>query len=159
MTDTHSLNRRPPSPLRVFLADDDKEMRRMVASALRRDGHFVLEASDGAALLLDLGHVFIGEPPEPVNSVVISDVRMPGRDGLEILRRMREFPWCPPYILITAFGDPDLHEHARKLGARAVFDKPFPLDVLRALVLSIARAESGGDPPTPPAPPARDAAS
>jgi CheY-like chemotaxis protein len=128
--------------LRVFLAEDDPEMRRMIARMLRTDGHFVLEAKDGPSLLVDMGHVFAGDLPDRTPSLVISDIRMPGHDGLAILRRMRDQPWCPPFILITAFGDSDLHESARCLGAQALLDKPFDLAVLRTLVARIARAQS-----------------
>lgn len=123
-------------PLRVFLAEDNREMRRMIATALRGDGHFVLEAKDGAALLLDIEHVYGGPEPDRAASVVIADIRMPGRDGLSILRNLREYAWCPPFILITAFGGRELHQEARRLGAHAVFDKPFDLQVLRAKVAS-----------------------
>jgi two-component system response regulator (stage 0 sporulation protein F) len=126
-------------PLRVFLAEDNPEMRRMLATALRQDGHFVLEASDGHALLVDIGHVYGGPQPDDSASVVVADVRMPGRDALSILRGLREHPWCPPFILITAFGDRDLRDEARRLGAHAVFDKPFDLQVLRAKVGSFRR--------------------
>lgn len=127
-------------PFRVFVADDDREMRRMIAESLRRDGHFVLEASDGGALWLDLGHAFYGAAPDGQGSVIVSDVRMPGHDGLEILRRMRAHPWCPPFILITAFGDPALHQEALRLGAHVVLDKPFDLSALRSAVLELSRA-------------------
>jgi CheY-like chemotaxis protein len=127
------------APLRVFLADDDAEMRRMIAQALRRDGHFVLEAQDGAGLLLELGHAFWGDEPDPgVASVIISDMYMPARDGLAILRGIRRHPWCPPFILMTAFGDPELHTQARRLGVHAVFDKPFELQRLRFAVSALA---------------------
>jgi CheY-like chemotaxis protein len=129
----------PQLPLRVFLADDDSEMRRLIAVALRRDGHFVLESQDGAALLLDLGHAFWGDEPDLRGSVIISDLYMPARDGLAILRGIRRHAWCPPFILMTAFGDDLVHEEARRLGVHAVFDKPFELQALRLAVEQIAR--------------------
>lgn len=131
----------PPTqrvPFRVFVADDDREMRRMIADALRRDGHFVVEAPDGAALLNDLGHAFYGEEPDGRRSLIISDVKMPGPSGLEVLRRMRTHPWCPTVILITAFGDALAHEEAKRLGAYAMLDKPFDLARLRGLVSEVA---------------------
>jgi CheY-like chemotaxis protein len=127
------------TPLRVFLADDDGETRRLIALALRRDGHFVLESPDGAALLLDLGHAFWGDDPDTRGSVIISDMYMPARDGLAILRGIRRHAWCPPFILMTAFGDRLVHEEARRLGVHAVFDKPFELQALRLAVEQIAR--------------------
>ncbi len=139
--------RRETATVRVFLAEDDAEMRRLIASALRRDGHFVLEAHDGAGLLLELGHAYWGDLPDVTPTVVISDLRMPGRDGLAILRGLRRFAWCPPFILITGFGDDSIHQEAARLGAGAVFDKPFDIDKLRAAVarLGLAAAASQMD--------------
>jgi two-component system response regulator (stage 0 sporulation protein F) len=130
----------PPSTIRVFLAEDDLDMRDMIAAALRRDGHFVLEARDGPSLLLELGHAYWGDLPDPTPTVIVSDLRMPGRDGLAVLRGLRLHAWCPPFILITAFGDESTHEEAARLGAQAVFDKPFDLDLLRAAVIRLAGA-------------------
>jgi two-component system C4-dicarboxylate transport response regulator DctD len=129
--------------MRVFLAEDDPEMRRMIAGMLRRDGHFVLEAKDGPSLLVDLQHVFLTDPPDQTPSLVITDVRMPGEDGLTILEQIQRHPWRPPFILITAFGDRWLHEQALRMGAHAVLDKPFDLAVLRTLVAGLAGAPPG----------------
>ena len=129
-----------PYPFRVFLADDDREMRRMIAQALRHDDHFVVEAADGAALMADLGHAFHGATAPDGGTAVISDVRMPGRDGLAILRALNGYAWRPPFIITTAFGDSALHAEAHVLGAHAVFDKPFDLGILRATVRALARA-------------------
>jgi two-component system, response regulator, stage 0 sporulation protein F len=134
------------TPTRVFLAEDDAEMRSMIASALRRDGHFVLEARDGPGLLLELGHAYWGDVPDPTPTVVISDLKMPGRDGLTILRGLRQYAWCPAFILITGFGDEAVHREAADLGAHAVFDKPFDLDELRAAVPRLARLSSTAGP-------------
>jgi CheY-like chemotaxis protein len=129
----------------VFLAEDDVEMRRMLADALRRDGHVVLEAENGAALLSDLLRAFLGKRGPRARSVVVSDVRMPGGDGLAFLRAVAQYSWCPPVILITAFGDPAVHQEALSLGAAAVLDKPFDLADLRLVVACAAR-------PRPPVP-------
>jgi CheY-like chemotaxis protein len=126
------------TPIRVFLAEDDVEMRRLIASTLRRDGHFVLEAQDGPGLLLEIGHAYWGDLPDPTPTVIISDLRMPGRDGLAVLDGLRRHAWCPPFILITGFGDESVHHEAARLGAQAVFDKPFDLDALRAAVVRLA---------------------
>jgi two-component system, response regulator, stage 0 sporulation protein F len=134
----------PLPKLRVFLAEDDPELRQMIAGALRRDGHFVLEARDGLSLLADIGHVYWQGEADPTPSLVITDVRMPERDGMSVLRGLRGQPWCPRFIIITGFGDEELHAQASALGAEAVFDKPFDLDDLRALVLRIAGAGAQG---------------
>jgi two-component system, response regulator, stage 0 sporulation protein F len=132
--------------LLVFLADNDGEMRRMIAMLLRRDGHLVLEAEDGAGLLLDLGHAFWADEPDRRGSLIISDHHLPARDGLSILRGIRRHAWCPPFILMTALGDQRVHEEARRLGAHAVFHKPFELEALRFAVDRIARIRRNGNP-------------
>ena len=125
--------------LRVFLAEDDLQMRQLVAEALRRHGHSVLEASDGPALLSDLARVFWGPATDAEDSVIVSDALMPGRGGLAILRGLRRFPWCPPFILITALGDEETHQEAARLGVVRVLDKPFDLDDLLATLDGVAR--------------------
>ena len=131
-----------PRPRRLLIAEDDEEMRGMLVDELQRDGYEVLQASDGAetaALLRELRNR-PGDGPE----VIIMDIRMPSRTGLELLADLRKAESRVPVILITAFGDREIHEKARQLGAIAVFDKPFDLDDLRTAILNFL-------PPAPPA--------
>ena len=106
--------------------------------ALRRDGHIVLEAKDDAALLQDLSQVFRGPNPDSSDAVVICGVQPSGKDGLSVMRSMRQYPWCPPFILMTAFADDEFRTRAWRLGAHAIFGKPFDLDTLLATVGSMA---------------------
>jgi DNA-binding NtrC family response regulator len=124
-------------PRRVLLAEDDADMRRLLAQALRDDGYDVLEARNGSQLLDSIAALAL-EPDcdEPVD-MIISDLRMPGRNGLSILAGLRDAQWMTPFILITAFGDDDTHAEAHRLGASAVFDKPFDVDDLRTAVLNM----------------------
>ena len=62
---------------------------------------------------------------------------MPGFTGLEILKVMYQYENCPPTILITAFGDEEIHAEAIRLGAAAMFDKPFEIDDLLANIHEI----------------------
>jgi DNA-binding NtrC family response regulator len=62
--------------------------------------------------------------------LIVSDIRMPGLSGMELLHAGREAEAFPPTILITSFGDRETHREARRLGARALIDKPFELDTL-----------------------------
>jgi CheY-like chemotaxis protein len=142
--------RSPPTPtrphgLRIFLADDDQQMRRLVAHNLRRHGHFVQEAGDGPGLLAHLGEAFAGPGASQTPSAIIADMRMPGCDGLSVFRELRREPWCPPFILMTAFADARLHAEAAALGAHAVMDKPFDLEDLCAIVNRIRRGTSGDE--------------
>lgn len=116
----------------VLLAEDDDALRKLVASALRGAGHDVVEVADGAAALDWLGEAL--ETPRDPPDVVISDVRMPHATGFQVAASLRGAAPGIPTILMSAFGDPDAHALARRLGAVALLDKPFDLDALRELV-------------------------
>lgn len=107
-------------------------MRSMLASVLRRAGLEVVEARSGSETLELLAYAFAG-CGGPFD-LVISDVRMPGYDGLNVLATIREMPNRAPFILITAFGTAAAHATARRLGAFAMLDKPFELADLLELV-------------------------
>jgi len=118
---------------RILLAEDDFEMRRFLATALRIDGYEVTGAASGVELLNRIGPYFYDGMKFDVD-VVISDVRMPGADGLEILAGLTMCEGAPPVILITAFGDRQTHLDAARLGAVELLDKPFDLSDLRAVL-------------------------
>jgi DNA-binding response OmpR family regulator len=127
---------RAGSPRRVLLAEDDAPMRRLLASALRKDGYEVVEVSDGVECMHYIApSCEEGMPPAP--DLIISDIRMPGRSGLEILQLTRACNLAMPVILITAFGAAETHAEGKRLGAAALFDKPFDVDDLRAMVLEL----------------------
>lgn len=123
-------------PARVLVAEDDAEMRSVVAAAVRKDGYEVVEARDGAEVLDLIGDSLLRRKPDPPD-VLITDIRMPGFSGLQVLAGLRQADWKVPVILITAFGDPGTHAQARRLGAVAVFDKPFDVDDLRTVVMNL----------------------
>jgi DNA-binding response OmpR family regulator len=122
---------------RIVVAEDDDEMRHVVAEALRKDGHDVVEASDGRVLLAELLAVGTCLYPSRVD-LVVSDVRMPVTSGLQILSALREAQSSLPFVLMTAFGDDETRARAEALGA-ILFDKPFRMADLRATVLKILR--------------------
>lgn len=121
---------------RVLLAEDDPDMRTLVARGLRLDGYQVVEASNGAELfgLLE-GH--LGRTARTSGfDLVVSDIRMPSWSGLEILAHLRAVDPHTPVILMTAFAS---HETRRVVEAfhAVLFDKPFELDDLRTAVLNL----------------------
>jgi len=124
--------------LRVLVAEDDAEMRSLIATALAADGCDVLEASDGRELFEILAAM---SPPgsrlEPPD-IIVSDIRMPGPSGLDGLALLRQSTWSVPVIVITGFGDLATHDEARRLGAAIVLDKPFDMEVLRTAVITLA---------------------
>ncbi len=118
----------------VILAEDDTEFRGLLASVLQQEGYEVVEAPDGLALLASLENTLTVRRERPDAFLVVADVRMPGLSGLDVLAILRCATWRTPVILITAFGDEATHAEGQELGAVAVLDKPFDVDVLRAAV-------------------------
>jgi CheY-like chemotaxis protein len=119
---------------RLLLAEDDAAFRTLLQMALAGDGYDVVAVKDGSELLERLSVSLSSGSASDRFDVVVSDVRMPGWTGLNVLLSMRHEANPPPVVLITAFGDERLHEQAMKAGAVAVLDKPFELDDLRSLV-------------------------
>ena len=137
-----------PQRPRVLLADDDPEVRGMLAAVLRQDGMDVIEARDGIELLELIADEILAEREKPGIDLVVSDIRMPGRTGLNALANLRRDDWATPVLLITAFGDRQTDQEADRLGAIGVFHKPFDLDDFRTAVLNVvgpvARREPSG---------------
>ena len=119
---------------RILLAEDDLEMRTILASALRGDGYEVVQVGDGVHLLHRLlySKLFFGNGSG--FDLIISDVRMPELSGLGVLASLQGDDAAPPVILISAFGDRETHAEAEKLGAIALFDKPFDVEDFRVAV-------------------------
>lgn len=112
-------------------------MRSLIASVLRRDGMAVTELRDGSDLLELMATELVKGSHRAPFDLVVSDIRMPGYSGLAALSALRHAGFWMPVILITAFGDERTHAEAFKLGAVAVFDKPFEIDALRLLARAI----------------------
>ena len=121
----------PDVAQRILLADDDAEMRRLLASVLKSAGYRVEEAGDGDELRARLAAL------EGQFDLLVTDVQMPGWTGLQALEWAKRHDPEVEVILITAFGDRDLHARAAALGARAVLDKPFDLVTLKQVVATL----------------------
>jgi CheY-like chemotaxis protein len=120
---------------RILLAEDDPEMREMLSFVLWREGYAVESITDGASLLQRLDEAGTSEAIDW--DLVISDIRMPGITGMEVLEYLKARGNLPPLMLITAFGDEQTHELARRLGAVALLDKPFDLQDLMCQVRQV----------------------
>jgi CheY-like chemotaxis protein len=122
------------TPVRVLVAEDDTDTREALVEALRLDGYEVIEAHNGWELLQYLATQDAQTEPTSQVDLVISDIRMPGKNGLDVLAGLRCANGATPFILITGFSDLQIHAEARRLGAAAVLAKPFALEQLRTVM-------------------------
>jgi two-component system cell cycle response regulator CpdR len=127
---------------RILVAEDDAEMRRLIVEALRKDGHDVIEASDGGQLQVAIADESFRDPALSQLGGVVSDVRMPVCGGLDVLERLVLRQQHVPFILITAFGDDETRRRAKRLGA-LLLDKPLSLDVLREAMADLIAGRGG----------------
>src|SRR5438270_8009313 len=112
---------------RILIVDDEENIRETMQMALAAACYDAVTAADGAAALEKFG---TGSDWD----LVLLDQRMPGMEGLEVLRRMRERDPAVRVIMVTAYGTIDLAVDAMKSGAVDFLRKPFTPDVLRGAV-------------------------
>lgn len=125
---------KPGHPLRVLVAEDDDAMRALLTQVLTRAGHQVVAVEDGFELSDYVELTAARGGPLPAPDVILSDVRMPGRSGLDVLARARAAGLSCPVVLLSAFADAQTREAARRLGAWVLLDKPVEMDAVRAAV-------------------------
>jgi DNA-binding response OmpR family regulator len=126
----------------LLLVEDDDEMRRMLARALRRDEHRVVECTNGDQAFDWLGAGVIDGNRAYLPDLVISDIRLPYFDGFEILESLQVASRRIPVILITGFPDEARREKARTGGAFCLLEKPFELADLREAVRLALRSDA-----------------
>lgn len=129
-----------PLRARVLVAQVDARARALLASALRDDGHDVIEVASGSELLDRLAQDFLANRLFDQPNVVVCDLRIPRCCGLDVLVSLKLAHWALPVILLSSQVDRDMYSAARRLGAVAVFDYPFDIDDLRTLVMNVSRA-------------------
>jgi two-component system, LuxR family, response regulator FixJ len=119
----------------VHVIDDDEALRDSLTFLLRTAQLEVLSYPSAAAFLETL--------PDAKLSCVITDVRMPGMSGIDLLRHLRERKISVPVIVITGHGDIPLAVEAMRIGAIDFLEKPFDDEVLIASVKAALRQKEG----------------
>jgi len=119
----------------VHVIDDDDASRQSLA--------FLLQAAQLDVRTYASAAVFLDLAPNVGWSCIITDVRMPGMSGIELLRRLKELDVDVPVIVITGHGDVPLAVEAMKIGAADFLEKPFDDDVLLASVRSALDRRDG----------------
>jgi two-component system response regulator FixJ len=120
----------------VYAVDDD--------DAMRDSLDFLLGAAGFSVKVFESASSFLGVLPRVQAGCLITDIRMPGVDGLELLRRVKQERPLLPVIMMTGHGDVPLAVEAMKLGAHDFIEKPFEdqrlIDIIRAAMASFANA-------------------
>jgi two-component system, LuxR family, response regulator FixJ len=111
---------------KVYVIDDD--------AAMRDSLNFLLGAAGFDVTTFDTATKFLNVLPRLDFGCVVSDVRMPGIDGIELLKRMKALTSRFPIVIITGHGDVPLAVEAMKLGAVDFLEKPFEDDRLIAMI-------------------------
>lgn len=125
-----------PVGRRILVAEDEPAMREVLATVLREHGYQVATVSSG----LELKRM-LGAGCSSGFDLILSDVRMPGASGLDVIEDLRQAGDGTPVVIVTAFPRQEVIERARGLTVR-LLAKPFELDTLRAAVDWAIRSSS-----------------
>jgi len=111
---------------KILVVDDERSMRELLMIVLRREGHQVLLAENGQAAVAQLER-------EPID-VLISDIKMPGMSGVDVLREAKRIDPDIVGIMVTAYASTESAVEALRLGAYDYLTKPFDVEELKAKV-------------------------
>jgi len=125
----------PSDKVIVHVIDDDEASRESLA--------FLLKAAQIEVQTYTSAAIFVDLLPGVASGCIITDVRMPGVSGIDLLRRLREFEIDVPVIVITGHGDVPLAVEAMKIGAADFLEKPFDDEVLLASVRAALQQDDG----------------
>jgi two-component system response regulator FixJ len=118
----------------VYVIDDDE--------AVRDSLRFLFKSAGLAARTYESATSFLNHLPQLKAGCIVTDVRMPGLSGLDLLRRLKELQSAVPVIVITGHGDVPLAVEAMKSGAADFLEKPFDDEALLAAV-NVALRDQG----------------
>jgi len=121
-------------PMRILVVEDEKKTASFIRKALQGEGCVVDMLHDGAEALAAVGNT-------PFD-VVVLDIMLPGRDGLSVVRQMRERKIAIPVLLLTARGEVSEKVEGLNAGADDYLPKPFALEELVARVRALGRRYS-----------------
>lgn len=113
----------------LLIVDDQTGIRLLLDEVFRKEGFITKLASNGLEALQAM--------EETLPGCVLLDMKMPGLNGIEVLRRIKTKWPAVPVIMMTAYGEIELTEDALEIGAVRYFTKPFDIFEVRDAVLSI----------------------
>ncbi|CAH0152031.1 response regulator [Peribacillus simplex] len=113
-------------PGKILIVDDQFGIRILLNEVLHKEGYETFQAANGIQAL----DVLNNHSPD----LVLLDMKIPGMDGIEILKRMKVVDPDIRVIIMTAYGELDMIQEAKDLGAMTHFAKPFDIDDIRKAV-------------------------
>jgi two-component system response regulator (stage 0 sporulation protein F) len=111
---------------KILIVDDQFGIRILLNEVLQKEGYETFQAANGVQAL----EIVTKNPPD----LVLLDMKIPGMDGIEILKRMKVIDQDIRVIIMTAYGELDMIQEAKDLGALTHFAKPFDIDEIRDAV-------------------------
>lgn len=111
---------------KILVIDDEQSMRDFLSIMLKKDGHDVVAAENGIDALKAV--------QTEIFDLVISDVRMPGLDGIDVLKTVKEVSPETVVIMVTAYATAETAVEAMKLGAYDYITKPFKVDEIKLII-------------------------
>ncbi len=119
---------------KLLIIDDQYGIRILLNEVFQKEGYQTYQASNGVQAL----SIIESDRPD----LVLLDMKIPGMDGIEILKRLKEIDQTIEVFIMTAYGELDMIQQAKDLGAITHFAKPFDIDEIRAAVKAQIPIES-----------------
>lgn len=121
-----------PQTLRVLVADDDPDMRTLIATVLREPTYEVVLCEDAESAL-------VRSKDKKAYDIIVCDFMLPGMSGLELIQRLRNNPMTAkvPILMISAHTNYGMDDRAKAVGANHFLNKPFTLSQLRSAITGL----------------------
>ena len=124
----------------ILVVDDEADVEDLFRQQFRREvrqGQYVMHFAQSAEEALDK----LGDGIRPELIVILSDINMPGMDGLGLLLKIKEQRADLPVIMVTAYGDDERRRKASEYGAREFVTKPVDFQLLKQQLLDLASGQ------------------
>lgn len=116
---------------KILIVDDQFGIRILLNEVLQREGYETFQAANGMQAL----EIVKQHSPD----LVLLDMKIPGMDGIEILKRMKQLKKEIRVIIMTAYGELDMIQKAKDLGALTHFSKPFDIEDIKRAVKEVVK--------------------